>query len=86
MSAKAKVVDTFVHRFWMVYGLDQGTPRYHHDTKESAVAEARRLAAMAPGVRFVVLAAVDAFTASVTPVERVPLRMRERTPDDDIPF
>jgi hypothetical protein len=75
-----------VQRFWMVYGLGQGCPRYHHDTKEGAVSEAKRLAAQSPGVDFVVLGAVDAYRASVNPVERMPLRMPVRTPDDDIPF
>jgi hypothetical protein len=76
----------FVHRFWMVYGIGQGAPRYHHHTKEAAVEEARRLAMNAPGVRFIVLAAIDAFTAGIKPVERLPLRKYERTSDDDIPF
>lgn len=40
-------------KFWMVLG--NGTPKYRHDSKESAITEAERLAKFFPGRQFVVL-------------------------------
>lgn len=75
-------------KFWMVYGLSGGRPIVKYWTKESAQAEAKRLAAQCPGELFVVLAAVDAFKAQIAPVETV--RLRKPTPDElsdlEIPF
>lgn len=46
--------------FWMVYGLDQHTPRVMHESCATAVAECKRLARANPGIVFVVLESVGA--------------------------
>lgn len=51
-------------KFWMVYGIGQRQPTKRHKSKESAQAEAQRLAREVPGTSFVVLAAVDAYAAA----------------------
>ena len=43
--------------FWMVYGAGKGAPTARHKTRESAVAEASRLARNNPSVAFWVLEA-----------------------------
>lgn len=87
-------------KFWMVYGIGQGAPTQRHETKERAQNEARRLASVAPGKTFVVLAAVDAFHAEEPVVSTVRVvkasasetfvggvrSPRSRFPADDIPF
>jgi hypothetical protein len=62
-----------MEKFWMVWGTQRGLPTRKHDTKESAQAEAMRLATKQPGELFVVLAAVDAYVAPILSPERVPL-------------
>lgn len=44
--------------FWMVYGEDQSSPRVCHHNFELAEREAKRLAALNPGIRFFVMAPV----------------------------
>ena len=45
--------------FWMVHGDGPSTMR--HTTRESATAEAKRLARLTPGTAFFVLQAIDGF-------------------------
>lgn len=66
--------------FWLVWGEGQGVPTVKHDTKAAARAEARRLARRAPGVRFVVLRATDAFEVEERPVRETVLV------EDPLPF
>lgn len=75
-------------KFWMVYGINQGSPRYQHRTKEEAAKEARRLSQSSPGVTFVVLEAVDAFQAPTPEVQQLEIAPPEkgRFSDDDVPF
>lgn len=47
-------------QFWMVYGIGKKSPTYRHDSLNSALAEAKRLARENPGLTFVVLEAVGA--------------------------
>lgn len=76
--------------FWMVYGIGQGGPTVRHKTRESAIAEAKRLARHNPEVGFVVLEAthhVIKRDVDITPIdpdfaEVEPRRMA----DSDIPF
>lgn len=75
-----------IAKFWMVWGVQRGSPHYRHHDKASAVKEARRLASVTPGELFVVLAAVDAYRVAVPEPSKVPLTKPERIPDDDIPF
>ncbi|OMQ42040.1 hypothetical protein [Ensifer sp. 1H6] len=77
-----------IAKFWMVYGLGQGAPRYEHLSKAGAQIEAARLAKANPGVTFVVLAAVDAVTASMPAVSRVEITKPVPLTDTDdlIPF
>ena len=67
-------------RFWMVYGIGGGRPTYQHETYESAMAEAKRLARENLENTFVVLEAI----ASVCKTEFVTVTFR--APTDDIPF
>ncbi|MHA6684450.1 hypothetical protein [Mesorhizobium sp. A556] len=77
-----------IAKFWMVYCMDGGSPTFKHLTKDSAQAEAKRLAERSPGKLFVVLAAVDSFKCPLGPVESVKLRKatEEEILDNDIPF
>ena len=50
-------------KFWMVYRVDGIGPGQRHNTKESACKEADRLAAKQPGDVFVVLEAIEKFSA-----------------------
>lgn len=81
--------DEQVGRFWMVYGIGQGAPRYQHPSMEAAADEAVRLANLSPGTRFVVLQAVDAYCAKVSPPKQfkiVTVDPPARVHDADIPF
>lgn len=49
-------------QFWMVFGFGCGRPTHQHTSRESASAEAKRLARGLPGTTFVVLEAVEAVT------------------------
>lgn len=77
-------------KFWMVYGIHQGAPRYEHRTLEGAQAEARRLAKLNHEITFVVLEVVDAYQAEEPKVVRfdiaAPVHDARHDPDDDIPF
>ncbi len=55
--------------FWMVYGMGQGAPTVRHDTTESAITEARRLARLNPGTTFIVLASVRGYRTADPVVE-----------------
>lgn len=68
------------HKFWMVYGIGQGAPTVRHWSKDAARKEAQRLAECNPGVTFIVLAAVDGYTAERPTVTRVAITR------DMIPF
>jgi hypothetical protein len=77
-----------IEKFWMVWGVQRGAPRYQHRSKAAAQSEARRLADEAPGELFVVLAAVDAFIAPVLDAQTV--RLIKPAPHheklDEVPF
>lgn len=79
-----------IEKFWMVWGIQRGMPRYRHFSKVSAQTEARRLSGDAPGELFVVLAAVDAVISPVLdpqPVKLIrPKKVDEADADDGIPF
>ena len=61
-------------QFFLVMGA--GKPHYHHDSYESAEAEARRLAAAHPTQEFLILAAVASVRQNNIVVEKF----------DEIPF
>jgi hypothetical protein len=67
-----------MRQFWMVYGIGCGAPTYRHETKQSAVQEAQRLARLHKGVKFVVLQATEAY---VDELRRIDLR-----PEPQYPF
>lgn len=75
-------------KFWMIYGIHQGSPRYMHKTKDSAIQEASRLSKLSPGITFVVLEAVDAFEADAPKVQQIEIGAPQKVEfsDDDIPF
>jgi hypothetical protein len=73
-----------ITKFWMVWNVNGGTPRFKHFSKALARAEAERLSRQSPGDLFIVLAAVDAVISEVTPPETV--KLTKPTPDDMIPF
>ena len=74
-------------RFWMVYGVNGGSPTVLHGTYESAEKEASRLARANTGSVFVVLESVSAIVRNDLFVRkyRAPLPSKEVS-DDDIPF
>jgi hypothetical protein len=51
----------FEPQFWVVWNEDGGSPTFKHPDYASARKEAQRLARIAPGQRFVVLAAAVSF-------------------------
>lgn len=75
--------------FWMVWNPNGNTPRYTHQSYESAVTEAQRLARVVEGEQFYVLHAVAKAMIPRKPVE-VHLLLKQITPsqasDDQIPF
>jgi hypothetical protein len=75
-------------KFWMVYGIGRGEPRYHHYTAESAANEAARLAGVYPEITFVVLEVVDAYRSEKPVINKldIVLPTEGRDADDDIPF
>lgn len=48
-----------MENFWIVWGNEGRTPTFKHTTEESARTEAERLARVAPGQVFHVMALVD---------------------------
>lgn len=74
-----------IARFWMVWNVDGGAPRYQHYSKAAANAEAKRLAECHPKQTFIVLQSVGAFRAEVEPVKAVKL-IDSTDPDNGIPF
>ena len=89
--AEAVMLPLKAEKFWMVFGIGQGVPRYEHRSKTSAQTEAKRLAGLYPEVMFVVLAVVDAYRSQKPTVNQFqivkpdPISGRPDT-DDDIPF
>ncbi len=74
-------------KFWMVYGLGQGRPTHRHKSEESAIAEAKRLARLAPEVEFFVLESTHHVVKRDVDVTSIgSIRGRVRDFDDDIPF
>lgn len=65
--------------FWFVWNPDNRNPQHKHETEESAIAEAERLARMNRGATFVVLESVCA--RRVDDMLRIEMRR-----DSDIPF
>lgn len=75
--------------FYMVHGAGCGGANYRHGSRESAMAEAKRLSANRPGTPFAYLRAEGEFFVPVTdPVHRVlnPDVAAAVKPSDDIPF
>jgi len=74
-------------KFWMVYGIGRGEPRYRHFSHEGAAKEARRLASISPDTTFVVLEVVDAYRSEKPVTHKLDLVLPTgRDADDDIPF
>ena len=74
-------------KFWMVYGHGRGAPAVRHHTKESAHAEASRLAANNPGSLFVVLKATKGYRADLPQIKSVKLEDADfQEIDRRIPF
>jgi hypothetical protein len=73
-------------RFWMVYGLGLREPTHRHETYESAMTEARRLARGDLDQTFVVLEAIAAVRKSefTTTILREP--NAPAIDEDGIPF
>lgn len=75
-------------KFWMVHGIGQGSPRVIHESHESAMREAKRLAQAHPDIWFCVLEATSATIRKTT--HTVTLReagsIAQEISDDDIPF
>ena len=67
-------------QFWMVWRENSPTTRYMHGSKQSAVAEANRLARLNPEECFFVLKATHGVVASSPEVSTI------RFISDDIPF
>lgn len=66
------------NRFWLVWNENGRSPTHKHGTRQSAKAEAERLARQVRGERFVVLQAME--VCCVTEVHWMALT------DDEVPF
>lgn len=76
-------------KFWMVWCPQGGPPTVRHGSRESAEAEATRLAGKNPGREFFILKAVGGRFAGLPQVSEIKLSARPSTqPVDDmeIPF
>lgn len=60
-------------RFYMVFNPAANPPTYMHGSRESATAEAKRLAAKHHGQRFFVLEAVEAYQVDLPEPRRIEL-------------
>lgn len=67
-------------KFWMVWNPRRNPPTCRHGTEGSATKEAERLAALYPGQRFYVLAAIKA--REVNNMQRIELS----EPESELPF
>lgn len=69
-----------IHQFWMVWSPQGRAPTYRHDTWESAVNEARRLARTVPGNEFYVLHSVRGFVMPIPDPQEISIDV------SDLPF
>ncbi|BCH56022.1 hypothetical protein RvVAR031_36320 [Agrobacterium vitis] len=60
-------------RFYMVFNPAANPPTYMHGGKQSAIDEAKRLAAKCPGKRFFVLEALEAYQVDLPEPRRIEL-------------
>ena len=70
-------------KFWFVWNPAGCNPKYMHESRASADAEARRLAEDNPGQQFIVLKSVGGFEVPMRSAE--PIDMKNFT-YDQIPF
>lgn len=77
-----------IRKFWMVWGAGTRGPNSRHETKESAQAEAKRLAGQHPGMNFIVLSAVDAYRVDLPEPTQVAVSKSPTAPvaEGHIPF
>lgn len=75
--------ETPITKFWMVYGIGQLSPTYQHYSFLQASDEAKRLAEKHPGIKFVVLEALEAFKAEKPRIISIGVTEGD---DGDIPF
>lgn len=73
-------------KFWFVWNPSGRNPRHAHETRESADAEAKRLAYANPGETFVVLKSVAGFRSHVSDPVSLSLADCRAQACDDIPF
>lgn len=68
---------------WFVWDRESGPPRFEHESEDSAIREARRLASLNAGRRFLVLKTI----AEAERIEPVRIKRFEAGDlDDGIPF
>lgn len=82
-------MDDTCTKFWMVWCPQGGQPTMRHGSRESAAAEAARLARKLPGREFFVLKAVGGCYAaepSVREITMVTRSMGQPVGDMEIPF
>ncbi|MGV2135182.1 hypothetical protein ACQZ4O_15900 [Agrobacterium vitis] len=60
-------------RFYMVFNPAANPPTYMHPSRQSAIDEAKRLAAKGPGKRFFVLEACEAYQVDLPEPRRIEL-------------
>ena len=70
-------------RFWMVWSPQGRAPTHKHFSRETADAEANRLAKQHPGQEFFVLKAMAGVSARDPKIKTIRLNT---DPDDKIPF
>ncbi|NTG01854.1 DUF2188 domain-containing protein [Rhizobium rhizogenes] len=73
-------------KFWMVFGRGQGRPTYLHNSEQSALDEAKRLARLAPEVEFFVLETTHRVVKRDVDVTNLGLVRGSVFNADDIPF
>ncbi|MEL6362376.1 MAG: hypothetical protein AAFR21_14965 [Pseudomonadota bacterium] len=73
-------------KFWFVWNPQGNNPRHMHGSKESAEAEARRLAQKNRGQQFFVLRSVSGFTVELPPPPPIIEIYMDEYVYDNIPF
>lgn len=68
--------------FYLVWNPQAGTPTYRHETEDSAISEAKRLAAKNPGQEFFVMASIG----RATKIDVAYDKFTPTTLEDELPF
>ena len=76
-----------IEKVWVVWdGCTSSAPMYKRTSKESAVSEAKRIAARSPAKPFLIMESIGAFITPAVEPQAIELTDPKPINDDDIPF